>query len=99
MYLGEGNIKKIYGPVAEQGMWRIRNNRELSGLHSDQDITADVTKERLEWIGHVVRMDKGRPVKKILEMKPEGSRKRGRPRLRRLEDVEKDRPEMATESS
>ena len=44
-------------------------------------------------------MDQGRAVKKILESKPEGSRKRGRPRLRRLEDAEKDRPGMATEGS
>jgi len=38
--------------------------------------------KRLEWTGHVVRMDQGRTVKKILEGKPEGSRKWGRPRMR-----------------
>jgi hypothetical protein len=48
----------------------------------------------LEWAGHVARMDQGRRVKKIFENKPEGSRRRGRPRLRWLEDVEKDLWEM-----
>jgi len=43
----------------------------------------------LEWIGHVVRMDQGRAVKKVFESKPEGSRRRGRPRLRWLENVER----------
>ena len=38
-------------------------------------------------------MDQGRTVKKILESKPEGSRS-GRPRMRWLEDVEKDLREM-----
>jgi len=35
-------------------------------------------------------MDQGRRAKKIFECKPEGSRRMGRPRLRWMEDVEKD---------
>jgi hypothetical protein len=35
----------------------------------------------LEWFGHVVRMDQGRTVKRF-SSKPEGSRIRGRPKLR-----------------
>jgi hypothetical protein len=35
-------------------------------------------------------MDQGRTVERISESKLGGSRKRGRPRLRWLEDVEKD---------
>jgi len=48
----------------------------------------------LEWTGHVVRLDQGRSVKKIFESNPAGSRRRGRPRLRWLEDTEKDLREM-----
>jgi hypothetical protein len=49
----------------------------------------------VEWIGHVVRMDQGRKVKKKkIENKPEGSIRRGRSRLRWLEDVEKDLQEI-----
>jgi len=39
-------------------------------------------------------MNQGRIVKKIFVNKPEGSRRRGRPRLRWLEDVEKNLREM-----
>ena len=39
-------------------------------------------------------MDQGRIVKKMFESKPEGSGKMGRPRLRWLEDVQKDLQEM-----
>ena len=45
---------------------------------------------RLEWLGHVVRMNETRSVKKIFEGKLEGRRGRGRPRLRWINDVEDD---------
>jgi len=52
-----------------------------------------IKKKRLEWTGHVVNMDQGREVIKVLESKLSGSR-RGRPRLRWLQDAEKDLQEM-----
>jgi len=48
----------------------------------------------LEWTGHVARTDQGRRVKKLFVNIPEGIRRRGRPRLRWVEDVEKDLWEM-----
>jgi len=39
-------------------------------------------------------MSQGRIVKKIFESKPEGCRRRGSPRMRWLEDVEKNLREM-----
>jgi len=65
----------IHGPVVEQGMWRIRSNQEMRELYKDLHIVAEIKEKRLEWIGHVVRMDQGRAVKKIFESKPEGSRR------------------------
>jgi len=91
----EENINiKYYGPVVEQGMWRKRTNEELRELYKYLDIVADNKKETLEWIGHVVRINQGRTVKKIFESKLEGSRRRGTPRLRWLENVVKDMREM-----
>jgi hypothetical protein len=40
-----------------------------------------------DWTG--IKMDQGRIAEKVFESKPEGSRRSGRPRLRRLKDVEK----------
>ena len=48
----------------------------------------------MAWIAHVVRIDQGRTVKKILKIEMEGSRRRGRPRLRWLENAEKDLREI-----
>ena len=46
------------------------------------DIVSIIKIQRLEWLGHVVRMNETRSVKKIFEGKLEGRRGRGRPRLR-----------------
>jgi hypothetical protein len=77
----------------EEEIWKIRTDQELRELYKELDIVADTKKKRLEWTGHVLRMDQGRTVK-ILESKPEGSRRWGRPRMRWLEGVEKDLREM-----
>jgi hypothetical protein len=89
----ERKISRIPGPVVEQGIWRI-SDLELRELDKDLDIVADIKKTRLEWIGHVVGMDQGKTVKKLFESKPEGSRRRGRPRWRRLGDEGKDLQEL-----
>ena len=50
-------------------------------LYKDLDIVVGIKKKSLEWIGHVVRMVKGKTVKKIFGSKPDGNRRRGRHRL------------------
>ena len=51
------------------------------------DIVNVIKIRRLVWLGHVVRVNETRSVKKILERKLEGRRGRGRPRLRCINDV------------
>jgi hypothetical protein len=46
--------------------------------------------QRLEWLGHVIRMNETRSVKKIFEGKLEGRRGKGRPRLRWINNVKDD---------
>jgi hypothetical protein len=75
-------LRRIHGPVIEQGIWRIKSTQELWELLKNLEIAANIKKKRLEWIGHIVGMDQGRIVKKILHSKPAGSRRSGRPRLR-----------------
>jgi transcription termination factor 2 len=54
------------------------------------DIVTEIKVRRLEWLGHVIRMEDSRLPKTVFNAKPEGRRGVGRPRLRWLDDVEAD---------
>ena len=43
------------------------------------DLEEHLRQKRLRWFGHIVRKDKEVQIKKVLELKTEGWRKRGRP--------------------
>jgi transcription termination factor 2 len=83
-------LRKIYGPTKENGQWRIKTNLELITKYKSQDIVTVIKIRRLKWLGHVIRMNETRSVKKIFERKLEGRRGKGRPRLRWINDVEGD---------
>jgi len=83
-------VRKIYGLTKENGQWRIKTNLELMTKYKSQDIVTVIKIRRLERLGHVIRINETRSVKKILEGKLEGRRGRGRPRLRWIDDVEDD---------
>lgn len=83
-------LRKIYGPKFENGCWRIRYNTELKIQYNSPDIVAEIKARRLEWLGHIIRMDDSRIPKKILNSKPEGKRNVGRQKLRWLDGVEED---------
>jgi hypothetical protein len=78
--MGEENNKKDTGTVTDQGIWRMRTNEELGELYKDLDVVTDIKNKRLEWIGHAIRLEQVRTVKKIFENKSGGSGRRGRPR-------------------
>jgi len=46
--------------------------------------------QRISWLGHLERMEGGRMPKKIFTEELEGTRRRGRPRKRLKEEVERD---------
>ena len=83
-------LRKLYGPTKENGQWRIKTNEELRTKFKSQDTVTVIKIRRLEWLGHGIRMNETRSVKKIFEGKLEGRRVRGRPRLRWINDVEDD---------
>ena len=83
-------LRKIYGPTKENGQWRIKTNLELITKYKSLVIVTVIKVRRLEWLGHVIRMNETRSVKKIFEGKLEGRRRKGRPRLGWINDVEDD---------
>jgi hypothetical protein len=83
-------LRKIYGLTYENGHWRIKTNSELESEYKSQDMVSVIKVQRLEWLRHIIRMNKTRAVKKIFEKKLGGRRGRGRPRLWCIDDVEED---------
>jgi len=61
-------------------------NKEVYNQFQYPDIVTVIKVRILEWFGRVVRRDSGKTVKTLLEGKPQGRRKRGRPGLRWMDD-------------
>jgi hypothetical protein len=57
-------LRRIYGLVVGQEKWRVRTNQTLQEPYEDSDTAAVIKKKRLDWIGHLVRMDRRRVVRK-----------------------------------
>jgi hypothetical protein len=83
-------LRKIYRPKSEQGVWRIRSNLEIQNMYKSPDVVTETKVRRLEWLGHVVRMEDTRRPERVFNAKPEDRRLVGRSRLKWLEDVDAD---------
>jgi hypothetical protein len=56
-------LRRIFGPKKEDGIWKIRTNKELAELYNNPDIVAKIRSRRIAWLGHLIRMDQGQMVK------------------------------------
>ena len=87
----ERNIfRRMYGPNYENGEWKSRTNRELEELSKGENTVKWIKGQRISWLGHLERMEEDRIPKKIFTQEVEGTRRRGRPRKRWKEEVERD---------
>jgi hypothetical protein len=77
-------LRKIYGPVKENELWRIRRNDELEA------IIRFIKCQRTRWLGHMERMQDTAIPKMMLYGKLYATRHRGRPKMRWLDDVSMD---------
>jgi hypothetical protein len=81
------NSKKIYGPSYVNGIHKIKYNYELYKLFKEPNIIQLIKINRLKWLGHIRRMDEILLCKKLTFPQLDDSRKRGRLKLRWLDDV------------
>jgi hypothetical protein len=49
-------LRKIYGPVKENELWRVRRNDELQTIIKGENIVRFIKSQRIRWLGHVERM-------------------------------------------
>jgi len=80
----------MYGPEYENGEWKSGTNRELEEMNKGENIVKWIKEQRISWLGHLQRMKEVRLPRKIFTQELEGTRRRGRPRKRWKEEVERD---------
>jgi hypothetical protein len=83
-------FRRIRGPKYVNGEWKSRTNRELEEMSKGENMVIWIKGQRISWLGHLKRMEKDRMTKKIFTQELEGTRRRGRPRKRWKEEVERD---------
>jgi len=49
-------LRKIYGPVKENELWRIRRNDELEAIMKGDNIVRFIKCQKIRWLGHIERM-------------------------------------------
>jgi hypothetical protein len=64
--MGEESVEENLWPVYDNGIWRIRTNKELMVLYQELDMVAEIKKARLRWLGHIERMSEDRVIKKTV---------------------------------
>jgi hypothetical protein len=86
-------LRKIYGPVKENELWRIRRNYELEDLIKGENIVRSIQSQRIRWLVHIEIMQDTAIPKKMYG-KLYATRLRGRPKTRWLDDVSTDLRKM-----
>jgi hypothetical protein len=82
--------KHVVAKKNENGEWKSRTNRELEEMNGGENIVKWIMGQRISWLGHLERMEEDRMPKKIFTQQLVGTRRRGRPRKRWKEEVERD---------
>ena len=67
-----------------------RRNEEILEEAKVEPIAMVIRRRRLEWVGHAKRRDETENIRAVVEMKMEGKRPRGRPKLRWKDTVRRD---------
>jgi uncharacterized protein YbcI len=58
-------LRKIFGPVNIDNIWRIRNNMESDKLIEGADTVRCIKAQRIKWLGHIQRMGQARLIRKL----------------------------------
>jgi hypothetical protein len=63
-------LRKIFGLINTDNIWRIRSNMEIDKLIKGADIVRFINAQRIKWLVHIQRMDQARSTRKLLDWKP-----------------------------
>lgn len=84
-------LRRILGPIKDNNdIWRLRYNNELYQIFREAPLTEFIRLQRLQWAGHVSRMEDKRLPKRTLDSRMHGKRPVGRPRKRWEDEISED---------
>jgi len=83
-------FRRICGPKYEKGEWKSQTNLELEEMSKGEKIVKWIKGQRINWLGHLERMEEDTMPKKIFTQELEGMRRRGRLRKGWKEEAERD---------
>lgn len=84
-------LRIILGPKKISNTeYRSKMNHELLEEIKGKDIVRTIKAQRLRWIGHIWRSNDDKMIKRITLWQPTLVRRKGRPRMRWIEEVEED---------
>ena len=89
-------LREMYGPVKENELWRIGRNDELEAIIKGENIVRFIKCQRIRWFGHIERME-DTAIPEMMYGKLYATRRRGRPKMRWLDDVSTDLRKMGIE--
>ncbi|XP_063919421.1 uncharacterized protein LOC135134627 [Zophobas morio] len=95
--MGTQNTTKDIWRYKKLDQWRRRTNREIEEIYGEPTITKIIRARRLRWLGHVGRAPEERTIGKVLDRLKGGKKKRGRPKLKWIDDVRKDLQNLGIE--
>jgi hypothetical protein len=83
---------RILGPIYdnEKEIWRIITNKEIYAIVKKPTVSETIRLHRLQWFGHVQRMQENRIPKRVLYMNLESTSPRGRSRNRWQDELGED---------
>lgn len=84
-------MRSILGPVKiGDNEYRSRMNYEIEQEMKGENIIKSIKRQRMKWLGHIYRADQQAITAQMTQWQPGGRRRRGRPRLKWLEQVVED---------
>ena len=85
-------LRRIFGPIrdTQSGEWKRRSNKDIHDLFKSPLITGIMKANRLQWLGHIERMEDNRETKLAYTQEINDRRPRGRPRRRWRDNIHTD---------
>jgi hypothetical protein len=83
-------LRGILGPINDNGTWRIRYNKEIYTLYGVPELSTVIKLRRLQWAGHVQRMESQSIPRMVMAGQMFGIRPIGKPKKRWMDAVKED---------